>query len=134
MRGLEITINGKRVCTAGLAEHGVLSANLTWLHQSPEAVQEPNKQTLTLDVGAFVSEPSIPQEHLKWLAQPLQVGDVVEIRIVEADEVDAPSERRPDDPGIVDRLMRRYYEQLKRAYGDTSPPRLSAQARRKRRK
>ena len=55
--------------------------------------------------------------NLKWLSESLRVGDSISIRIVEVEAADPPVERRRDDPEAVERSRRRYYEQLKREYG-----------------
>jgi len=39
---------------------------------------------------------------------------VVSIRVIERDEVEAPGERRREDPDATAQAKRRYYEQLKR--------------------
>jgi hypothetical protein len=68
-----------------------------------------------LDVGGLDSTKG---EHLKWILATLQVGDTISVQVVETVEVDTPQERRPDDPEANARAKRKYYEQLKREYGE----------------
>jgi hypothetical protein len=57
-------------------------------------------------------------EHLSWLKAELRPGDVVTIRVIDSDCADAPSERRQEDPEALARSERRYYEELKKRYGE----------------
>ncbi len=120
MIAFEVSINGKRMCTAGIADFGVLSAILSWARRRPENSRDGKniEEELTFEVGGLDSTDSAVSEHIKWLATPLQVGDTVSIRVIERDEVEAPGERRREDPDATAKAKRRYYEQLKRGYGE----------------
>ena len=101
----------------GLDDFGVVSAILTWVRRTPEksADGQSIEEELTFDVSGLDSTAA---EHLEWLKTELRVGDTVSIRVVSADTVDGPHERRKDDPETVARAQRRYYEKLKREYGE----------------
>ena len=118
MIAFEVRVNDEVVCTAGIEDCGVLTSMLTWVRRRPpeSADDEPLEEELTLEVGALDNRAPQPSEHLKWLSQPLRVGDCVSMRIVDVGTADPPLERRVDDPAAVDRAKRRYYEQLKRQY------------------
>lgn len=108
------------MCTAGIADFGVLTAILSWARRRPENSRDGKniEEELTFEVGGLDSTDAAVSEHLKWLATPLQVGDTVSIRVIESDETEAPSERRREDPDVGAKAKQRYYEQLKREYGD----------------
>ena len=55
---------------------------------------------------------------MKWLSEALRAGDSISIRIVDAETVSTPTDRRADDPQAVARSKREYYERLKREYGE----------------
>jgi hypothetical protein len=114
----EVSINGKRMCTAGIADFGVLSAILSWARRRPENSRDgkDSEEELTFEVGGLDNSDAAVSEHLNWLATPLQVGDTVSIRVIEPNEVEAPGERRRQDPDAIAEAKRRYYEQLKREY------------------
>ena len=132
MRAFEVSVNGDRVCTAGMVERGVLSAHVTWLHQRPDAEYQPDAETLELAVGGLASDPSGPEEHRTWLRRPLRVGDVIELRVVDVADADAPIERHSNDNALYQQHERRFYETLKRKYGGN--PAVTAHQPRKRRK
>lgn len=77
MIAFEISVNGEKLCTAGIGDKGVLSAIIN-------GPKRPN-----LSVGGLAND-----EHLHWLEREagfgLKVGDEVTVRIVEADCVDEP--------------------------------------------
>lgn len=96
MIAFEVTVNGQRVCTAGIDEWGVLTAILSWVRRRSEQSEDGSKveEELTLDVGGL---DSTTPEHLKWMVSALQVGDTVSVRVVETEVVDPPKERRPQN-------------------------------------
>ncbi|HZQ18154.1 MAG TPA: hypothetical protein VFA90_05485 [Terriglobales bacterium] len=83
MRAFEVSLNGKKLCVAGVGDDGVLVANADW-------VGKPGDEELFLAVSGLNNS----REHIDWIVQkPLNVGDEVQIRIVEAAEVDEPASR-----------------------------------------
>jgi hypothetical protein len=120
MIAFEVTLNGNRVCTAGVDDFGVLSTILTWVRRRPELSRDGNtiEEELTAEVSALDSRDPIAGEHLKWLSERLRVGDSISIRIVDVEKVDAAISRYRNDPEVDARTKRQYYERLKREYGD----------------
>ena len=120
MIAFEVNINGKRICIAGIADFGVLSAILSWARRRPENSRDGKsiEEELTFEVGGLDSTDAAVSEYLKWLATPLQVGDIVSISVIECDQAETPSERRREDPDAAAKVKKRYYEQLKREYGE----------------
>ena len=98
MIALEVKRNGKRVCLAGAGNMMVLSADVTAYGKLgeksvPRRLDDPI--TLTYTVGGLIPQPNGKDVFPKWKdAAPLRVGDVIEVRIVETDQVDRPTARR----------------------------------------
>jgi len=107
----EVRINDEPTLIAGDSEISVLTAILTHV---------PRRSELELTVGGLISSFDLGNEHLRWHDRPLQVGDVVQLRIVESERASEPTQRIKDDPELVERSRRRYYEGLKKQYeGET---------------
>lgn len=118
----EILINDKKVCTAGVqSKFGVLSSNLTWVRKdlnrfSDEARKTVPEEELNFDVSGNSDLGNNRSEALEWIRQSLSPGDEIKIRIKELNQADEPSSRRYDDPDLVEKVQRRYYEKLKEKY------------------
>jgi hypothetical protein len=117
MIAFQVAVNNREMCTAGVNDSGVISAIITWVRRTPEksADGESIEEELTFDVLGL---DSITGEHLKWLKTRLAVGDTITVRIVDRSRIDSPCERRKEDPEEIARAQRRYYERLKREYGE----------------
>ncbi|MGD0949603.1 MAG: hypothetical protein ABSA52_19520 [Candidatus Binatia bacterium] len=117
MIAFQVAVNGSEVCTAGISDFGVVSAIVTWVRRTPakSADGKSIEEEPTFDVGGLDSSAGA---HLKWLKTTLAVGDTITVRIVDRSRVDSPCERRKEDPEEVARAQRRYYERLKREYGE----------------
>jgi ClpX C4-type zinc finger len=91
MKCFEITINGEKVCTAGVGEDGVLNSSLSFIKRNDGETQQ--SESLDLRVGGVANvEPGV-MEHLEWLHRDLNVGDEVVIRIIEASMCDKPNDK-----------------------------------------
>ena len=96
MLALEVHINGKRRCLAGIEGDGVVSAILSWVGRGHPQRGLP-KGDVSLRVGGL---DSVRREHMDWLEQDLAGGDDVRIRVVDVPKVDRPlkgSTRPADD-------------------------------------
>ena len=78
--------NGKYLCTAGMPGTGNLTANLVCNPKDPDG------RHLSIDVGGIDATPGQAARFLHWCREHLEAGDEISIRIVEADECDAPIE------------------------------------------
>lgn len=113
----EVSVNGNRLCTAGVGEYGVLTAILTWVwSQSEEAspAHEERKEKPDLHVGGLVNE-----EHVSWLENPflLSSGDVVAIKVISSQSVDEPLSRESNvDPERARSNRYFLYQQYKREF------------------
>ena len=124
MIAFKLSINGEYICTAGIGAFGVLSAIITWVRRKPENGRDgkTTEAELTVDLGGLDSK---SKEHLKWWSQRLRVGDRVSIEVVDAKRADKPRRRYRDDPKVVERAKRRYFERLKGELGASSRGRAS---------
>ena len=124
MIAFKLSINGEYICTAGFPAFGVLSAIITWVRRKPENGRDGQtmEEELTAELGGLDSE---TREHVKWWSQRLRVGDRVSIEVVEAKRADKPRRRYRDDPKVVERAKRRYFERLKEELGASSIGRAS---------
>jgi hypothetical protein len=100
----EVRLNGERLTAAGV-ESGVLSAVLSGVI-TPTAPPE-----LSLEVAGLTGD-----THMYWAEPKVRVGDHIDIRIVDADTVDAPVRERRESPEQMEQAERRYYERLKAKY------------------
>jgi hypothetical protein len=83
MRAFEVHLNGKRLCVAGINGDCVLSVIVNH-------VVGDGRNELWLNVGGLISA---TEEHVRWKAPHLRLGDKVALRIVETDLVDKPVKR-----------------------------------------
>ena len=86
MKCFEVTVNGVKVCTAGVGDSGVLTSILS-------LVKRNDSETLDLRVGGLAHRTADVTEHLEWFRQDLDVGDEITIKIVEAFECDEPGSK-----------------------------------------
>jgi hypothetical protein len=116
MISFEVHINGKKVCTAGVGENGVLSAVVTFVKRAKDASmpERDPKPPIDLKVGGLAN-----RRHMRWLepSAPIDVGDEIAIRVRETDVVDEPSETySAQDPEIARKNRRYFYECYKQEF------------------
>ena len=113
----EVSVNGNRLCTAGVGQYGVLTAILTWVWSKAEEASlahEERKEKPDLHIGGLVNE-----EHVNWLENPflLSVGDVVAIKVINAQSVDEPARRESSvDPESARSNRYFLYQQYKQEF------------------
>jgi hypothetical protein len=69
---------------------------------------------LSLSIGGLLSP---TEEHVKWKRLSLKVGDKVEVRIIEAEAIDAPKERFRRNSKQDERNAKAYAKGLAKQYG-----------------
>ena len=113
MLALEVYVNGKRRCSAGIAGDGVVSAILSWIGRGRPERGLP-KEDVSLRVGGL---DSARREHIDWLEQDLVAGDDVRIRIVDVPKVDRPikGSRRP--VGNTTRRQKAHVRRMAKQFG-----------------
>lgn len=99
MRAFDVSLNGKKLCRAGIGDDGVLTTIVNW-------VARKSVGDLFLEVGGLVSK---VDEHISWVSQkPLQVGDTIQVIVVEAKSVDEPTKKqRPSEAALL-KARKRY--------------------------
>lgn len=86
MRAFEISLNGKKLCVAGVGDDGVLSAIV-------DLIVKPEHNDLDLTVGGLIGS----REDVYWIKrETLEVNDEIRVRVVEADQADEPVHRQPN--------------------------------------
>ncbi len=85
MRGMEVHLNGNRLCTAGVGPHQAM------LNAMVDVIGRKNDYHMMVRVGGFENN-----EFLIWSKQDLRIGDEIRIRIVETESIDSPVERTPN--------------------------------------
>lgn len=98
MKCFEVTINGKKRCTAGIGDDGVLTSIVSFVVRRNVSAeigesQNDNSENLDLRVGGLTNSESGVTEHVDWLHQVLAVGDEIVIRIIEASVCDEPKNK-----------------------------------------
>ena len=113
MLALEVHVNGKRRCVAGIADDGAISAILSWVGRGRPERGLP-KEEVHLHVGGL---DSLKREHMDWLQQDLTAGDEVLVRVVDVRKVDAPlkGSRRPVDDSK--RRQKAYVRRMAKQFG-----------------
>ena len=91
----EIELNGESLGTAGANDLSVLTAIVNAVGKlgpnSTGALRREHIYDMELTVGGLTSrDEGSPQQHLDWITHALKTGDVVTVRLVEAEAADAP--------------------------------------------
>ncbi len=120
----EIFINGNKACTAGVdSEYGVLTSMLTWVKRdlnnfSASTRDNIPSEELDLRVSGQISRSQNDYENLDWIKESLSIGDEIKIRIIDSPKADEPPQRQSSDPNFVEKQKQKYYEKLKKEYGE----------------
>lgn len=90
MKAFDVRLNGKQICVAGIEGDGSLNTMIDYTAGQ-------GGQRLSLRVGGLAAE---AEEFMTWSVMPLNVGDEITLKIIEANSVDQPRTRTPlDDAG-----------------------------------
>jgi hypothetical protein len=123
MIAFEIQLNGEPFCTAGVEQTGVLTVIATWVRRTPldstsgELTETEHEEELSLNVGGRTHSDGA-NVNLKWIELALQVGDEICIKVARTSQVDEPFRSEQENPDFVELQEQRYYEELKRKYGN----------------
>jgi hypothetical protein len=126
MIAFDVSIDGRKACTAGVGPLGVTSLSVSWVRrpsrnpETGEPIRDSFEEELTLDVGGLTHDPDGAAVHLRWLREALRPGQQITLTVVETESADPPRTREREDPGLAARRKREYYERLKREYGEAS--------------
>ena len=114
MIAFEVHLNGKKICTAGVGDLGVLTTSLAW--RGPQPYQKGGRSVaeyLRLDAGGLAHS----GEHLRFLDRKLKRGDVVSIKVVEIASPDKPRERQRSNPAAELRRQKQYVRRMAKQFG-----------------
>jgi hypothetical protein len=103
MIAFEVSLNGKRVCIAGADDLGVLSTIVSAcgkLGKKTVPYRPGETYDVHYSVGGLTSRPNAKQDvHLRWKSiAPLRLGDVVQVKVVETDNVERAKSRTRAKP------------------------------------
>ena len=107
MRAFEVYLNGKRLCTAGIGDDGVLTV-------ITDHVIGDRRDEVHFRVGGLISS---KDEFVTWKNAKLKTGDEVRISVVESDSIDRPRERRRRDRAEELRQSKRYVRTMAKQFG-----------------
>jgi hypothetical protein len=106
MRAFNVSLNGKKLCLAGVGERGVLSAIVT-------SVAGDRGADLFMEVGGLANE-----EHVDWIKQKrLHAGDEIRVKIVDAGSADKPVRKRRIHPSETLNAKKRYVRMMAKELG-----------------
>lgn len=112
MKAFQVHLNGRKLCTAGFRERGVLTAIVDYV-----GVRDGNELALT--VAGLISR---KREHVGWVkGRKLRSGDEILGKIIDTKSADSPRERHTDDhmptPTLRDR--KQYLREMAKQWGWT---------------
>ena len=119
MIAFDVFLNGKKLARAGVGSNGVLTAITTWVRRRASQTGRKRRQwdgDLSFSLGGYRSTNGDVGEHFKWEDRKLKPGDVLTIKVTTAARVDEPRRRIAEDPELVERYQKRYYQRLKRKF------------------
>ncbi|HUR19379.1 MAG TPA: hypothetical protein VMZ90_01135 [Vicinamibacterales bacterium] len=126
MTVLDVFVNDRKMCRAGVGRDGVLTAIVNWVKLTGEAagtarrLDQPGEE-MRLHVGGLRKD-----THLSWVEQQLKVGDRVSVVVGRSRVADLPAREKRRDPKQEERQQRAYYLRLKEQF---ELPRRSPSAR-----
>lgn len=110
MKAFEVHLNGKKLCTAGFPEQGVLTAILDY-------VRGPGRDELALSVGGLISS---KDEHVRWVeGKRLRIGDELHVKVIRAESTDSPKRSYRSDPAADRTRQKRYVRDMAKKFGWT---------------
>ena len=89
MIAIEVHVNNKKLCTAGLS-NGTVDATVYYTNR--KAWQGGKNPVLGFILHGKESE---PDRHVEWTTPDLALGDEIVLRFVDASHVDGPQKREP---------------------------------------
>lgn len=123
MIAFEVSIDGRKECTAGLPDPGVTSVIASYVRRAAGDPAGPGSggtgEELRLDVGGLHHEPDGTSVQVRWLNRPLRPGQVITLAVIETDTVDPPRVTEREEPAERQRRKQEYYQRLRQELGGT---------------
>lgn len=119
---LKVSLNGEPICAAGKDDLSVLNAIVGALGELGPASYGTRDlkdgYRLSLNVsGLEANSETQPGNHLNWVSgRELAIGDVIEVRIREADAADPPAKRKPRNLEADEVSQRKMWESARDFY------------------
>jgi hypothetical protein len=107
MRAFNISLNGKKVCLAGIRGYGVLAVTIT-------SVIGNHGTMSSLQVGGLDGK---TREHFDWTQKRLREGDEIGIRIVEIRSPDKPVRKKLIDSAADLAAKKSYVRRMAKELG-----------------
>jgi hypothetical protein len=119
MIAFKVYVNGKQICLAGIGDLGVLTAHVCWVKRNEKTRHGKSpplaEEELTMGVGGLVTR---TKEYVRWHEDlPVQVGDEIRIKILNAARVDEPAVRKQSDPVKEDERRKQYVRDMAKQLG-----------------
>ena len=128
MTVLDVYVNDRKVCRAGVGRDGVLTAIVNWVKLTGEAAstahgfRHPGEEA-RLHVGGLRKD-----THLSWIERHLEMGDRVSVVVARSGAADRPARQKRRDPRQEKRMQRAYYLHLKKQFEPRRPSRSKRSA------
>ncbi|HXE90698.1 MAG TPA: hypothetical protein VNK82_07020 [Terriglobales bacterium] len=108
MKAFTVSLNGRRLCTAGVGGDGVLTAIVAFVagHRDEE---------LNVSVGGLRTAGQ--HAHVDWVKKNLKVGDEVHVKIVETVSIDRPVRTKRRNRAAEMRADKRFVREGAKKYG-----------------
>jgi len=110
MRTFEVSLNGKKLCTAGVGDDGVLTAAVHSVYRKGRD----RKELLRLDVSGAISSTG---EQVFWQIRRLRGGDEIRVRIAEGEVASRHRRPPPIDPAQLAEKAEKYLENAAKRRG-----------------
>ena len=109
----QVEINGKKFCTAGVGEFGVMTTVLSLVRnrQQTRSAAEDTPQT-QLKISGTTSLSDSVDENVDWASSSLYVGDEIRITIADGLQPDDPVQKTRRDPALELERTKAHYEWL----------------------
>jgi hypothetical protein len=127
MTVLDVYLNDRKLCRAGVGNDGVLDAIISWVKLTGDAATEARRRQKPLEEARLHVGGLRDDVHRSWSARRLRTGDRVAVIVNRASSFDAPARQKRRDPKKDAQLKRQYYERLKQEF-EKPPPGSTGQA------
>ena len=108
MKAFVVSLNGKKLCVAGVGDDGVLSAITNIVGNS-------DGDELGVRVGGLRTGKA--NEYVNWVSKRLKVGDEVLVKIVDVPSVDGPIRRKRYNNAVIERAQKRHIRESAKEFG-----------------
>jgi len=110
MRAFEIYLNGRKLCTAGINEAGVVTSAVTWV----TGVNTKEPEDIELRVGGLVSSSNT---FVDWTHRILKEGDELRIVVCQKKKVSKPTKIRTETERMRKKGKLLYLKRLSKELG-----------------